>query len=84
MMDRSRAVDYQNYNYVSPDVIAAAVKGDGIALRTIKERYDNYALKLARSLTRKDRRKGRKTPLEDVLQVAWMGVFEDIRKFRGK
>ena len=83
-MGKSKGETYTNYEYVSPEVIMAAVNGNVLAQQVIIERYSAYAIKVAKSRTRKERRKGMETSIDDILQIAWIGVLEDIRKFKGK
>ena len=75
---------YANYGYASPEVIDRAVAGDPEACNEIRKIYEEYVKNYVRAQLRKDNRKDRDSPVEDILQTVWMGLFQDIRKFRNQ
>ena len=75
---------HTEYRYASPEVIDRAVAGDPEACNEIREIYEEYVENYVRAQLRKDSRKDRESPVEDILQTVWMGLFQDIRKFRNE
>ena len=83
-MNNRRDGAFANHCYASPETIWKAVAGDPDACKEIRDIYQEEAENFAKALLRKNKRKDRDIPLEDILQTAWMGVFQNSRNFRGK
>ena len=83
MSDRGKDA-FAYYRYAPPEIIWNAVAGDPDACKAIRDIYEEEAETFAKAWLRKNKRKGRDIPLEDILQTAWMGVFQNIKNFKGK
>lgn len=81
-MHENKERAFADYQYASPETIRGTIAGDPDACKVIQELYREEAERFAKACLRKNKRKGRNIPLEDILQTAWIGIFQSIRKFK--
>ncbi|MBQ6362287.1 MAG: helix-turn-helix domain-containing protein [Lachnospiraceae bacterium] len=68
---------FENYDYLSTDVIKLACSGDKEALGKVIARYDNYAIKCTKSMAVSKFGLDVETiPIDDIMQTIWMRMIE--------
>ena len=75
-------INYDEYDYLSPDEIMKAVEGDSDAFKAVMTRYDHYAKKCLLGIANaKYGFKPESLPDEDLMQEIWFKLSLVIKKF---